>query len=102
MTVTWPERLAACRSEAEVIATCREWMATWSPDDLAALPAALRPGRIFGADDVAGLAVDAVRHDQSGAIHDAAVHRLARFFSLASARMAEVLAERKRAQDTMP
>lgn len=101
MTITWPDRLATCRSEAEVLATCREWMATWSPADLAALPPALRPGRLFGADDVAGLAVDAVRRDQSG-LHDPGVHRLARFFSLASARMAEILAERKRAQDTMP
>lgn len=100
--LTWTERLVACRTEAEVVEACREWLAAWSPQDIASLPPACRPGKLHDADDIAALAFDAVRcgNATDGSPHPQ-VQRLASFFSHASTRVAEIMAGRRdpRARD---
>ena len=46
------DRVASAQSEAEVIQTAAEYVDTWSPPDLAKLPAPCRPGRRLDAGDI--------------------------------------------------
>jgi len=60
----WFQQLDRARDTAQVVAIARDYLATWTPEELAKLPAACRPGRIRAAADLEDLhacAVDAFR-----------------------------------------
>ena len=91
---SWRDRLDEALTEREVIATVRDFLATFNPYEIAQLPAHCRPGKFMEADDVTGYAFEIVRYD-CGEDRDLRpiVHRLAAFFSHASARLAQLMSK---------
>jgi len=49
---TWQKYILRESSVSELLTISREFLASWSPEALAQLPEACRPGRIKGEDDV--------------------------------------------------
>lgn len=89
--VDWQQRLWMSRSSGAVIEVVREHVATLSRDELHALPPTCRPARIDNAEDVARYAFYLVS-ERCGARHSTSeLHRLASFFSAASARLAQLM-----------
>jgi len=91
---TWQHRLDSSHSEAEVLNVAREFLAQFEPVELRSLPEACRPpARLQAADEVSIYAFELVRHECTGALGLADMaHRLARFFSHASTRLAQISA----------
>ena len=96
MAVSWSQRLQATRSEVDVLAVARDFLATFSPYDLARLPEECRPGRLVDANDINDVAFVLVRcNDQDDGQGTArCIHRLTQFFTHASVRLSELLAPR--------
>ena len=88
---SWPQRLRSATSEQEVVDIARDFLAIFSPYDLARLPAELRPGRIVDGNDVSDFALTLVRHLHDDA-HGSArcIHKMTLFFTQASVRLSEV------------
>jgi len=100
--VSWSHRLATSSTEAQVVDVARDFLATFSPYDLARLPESCRPGRIVDANDVNELAFILVRHDHDDSLGTPrAIHRLTTFFGNASLRLSELMAE-QRAHEIIP
>jgi hypothetical protein len=92
--MSWQDQLEQARTEADVVALVREFMATVSPWEVARLPEALRPRKITDASDVTQYAFDLVRGDvldNEGT--QRVLHRLAHIFSHASLRLSQILSE---------
>lgn len=88
---SWPQRLRSASSEQEVVDVVRDFLATFSPYDLARLPAALRPGRIVDGNDVADFAFALARHAHDDALGTArCIHKMTVFFTQASVRLSEL------------
>ena len=95
VAVSWAQRLKSSRTEAEVVDTARDFLATFSPYDLARLPMSCRPGRLVDGSDINDLAFVLVRNDQDDGQGTArCIHRLTQFFTNASVRLSEVMAAR--------
>jgi hypothetical protein len=95
VAVSWQQRLKSARSEMEVLDVARDFVATFSPYDLARLPEPCRPGRIVDANDVNELAFVLVRHDHDDGRGTARrIRRLANFFTNASVRLTELASSR--------
>lgn len=89
----WHDRLARAKTQTEVLVTVSEFLQLWLPADLAALPKALRPWRIFQADDVMSYAFALTRDRLSARGEDnPAVDLMAAFFADASMRLATLFA----------
>jgi hypothetical protein len=92
MPLTWQDRIHAATTEAEVLNLARNFMAQFSPMEIAELPELCRPRRLADGNDLTEYAFDLVRHrcdDGLGA--DYALHRLAAFFSGATQRLSQIL-----------
>ena len=92
--MSWQDQLDRAKSEADVVAIVREFMATVSPWEAARLPEPLRPRKITDASDVTQYAFDLVRGDildNEGT--QRVLHRLAHLFSRASLRLSQILSE---------
>jgi len=89
----WHGRLHEALSPDDVVMIARDYMALWTPEELALVPAALRPGKIVDADDIGthALALVQAQFDR-GTEEEAAVHKLATFFSAALLRLSQILA----------
>ena len=95
MPLSWQERVHAAATEAEVLHLARNFLAQFSPIEIAQLPEACRPRTLTDGNAITEYAFDLVRHrcdDGLGA--DYALHRLAAFFSGATARLSQILHER--------
>lgn len=90
-SLTWHLRLNAATSVEGVIAAVKDYLALWSPEELAQLPEACRPGRIVDADDITVYALNLVREQFHGE-NGPALARMAGFFAAASRRVAQILA----------
>lgn len=89
MPSTWQDRLAAASNEAEVVDVARDYVAQFTFEEIGHLPDVCKPEKIVDAQDVANYAVTLMTHhcdDGEGATSP--IHRLAAFFSNASARLA--------------
>jgi len=90
---TWQHRIDAARGAEEIVAAARDYLATLGPLELGALPEGCRPpAKIVDADDVTTYAFDLVRFECEGHDTRELVHKLARFFSHASMRLAQITA----------
>lgn len=92
MPLSWQERVHAATTEAEVLHVARNFLAQFAPIEIAQLPEACRPRKLADGSDLTEYAFDLVRHrcdDGLGA--DYALHRLAAFFSGATARLSQIL-----------
>jgi hypothetical protein len=83
---TWQQRLAGATTTTDVLWTVKDYLATWSVDDMASLPHQCRPGRLSDAEDVASYAVTLVR-EQFENDENAELHRMATFVARASHRL---------------
>jgi hypothetical protein len=89
----WEQALDRARSEHDIIALVREYVASLDYHEISAILPDLRPGKFFAARDIAGYALKLTRHfadDTSPPL--AAVHRFVGFFLHAHFRLSEVLA----------
>jgi hypothetical protein len=91
---TWQHRLDAARDVEEIVSAARDFVALFGPLELAALPQPCHPPvKIFDADDVASYAFELVRFECAvGSDTAELVRKLARFFSHASMRVAQLTA----------
>lgn len=88
---SWQERLDAAHVPADVVSTMRDFLALFSPYELAAIPEHCRPPANVHEDEIADLAYQLVQCE--GVVPGDAgelVHKLARFFSHASTRLAQL------------
>ena len=91
----WRRHLARAPTEHEIVNLTREYVATWSPEEISRLPADCRPGRIVDGEDISQWAYDlarahtSLRYDDE---QDALLMRMLAFMSEASVRLAEVKA----------
>jgi hypothetical protein len=95
--VSWEGRLELASDVVEVITVCREFLATFTPQELDTLPKACQPPlKLVDIDDVNAYAFDLVRHDCADPEHREIVQNLAAFFSHAARRVSKLLAYRQR------
>ena len=95
ISVSWQERLDGCSSCEEVVASARDFLATFSPYELASLPEALRPPtKLYDGEDLTTYAFELVRRDCKGdpAAVGELVQKFAHFFSHASIRLSQIQA----------
>ena len=88
----WQKAIAAATRKNDVADVAREFLATWTPEQIAALPPDCRPGDMSEAEDVANYAFTLVSK-QCG-VEDAppALNAMASFFAAASMRLSEITA----------
>jgi hypothetical protein len=87
------QQLDAARDPAEVVSVMRDYMATWTPEEMGRLPHACRPGRIRVAEDIEELhasAVDAYRSTRASGEELKALQLLTSFLVRASMRLAQL------------
>jgi hypothetical protein len=97
---TWQHRLDAAHAPGEIVAAARDYLATFAPTELGALPAGCRPpAKVVDADDVTTYAFELVRFECQQHETRELVHKLARFFSHASMRLAQLTARDPVADD---
>jgi hypothetical protein len=89
--VTWESRLQRAYTVEDLLGVVKDFLATWGPEELAALPEHLRPGHIRDGDDVA---LYAFRLMSRHSLPDGNSHILLRmntFFGTASHRLSQIL-----------
>jgi hypothetical protein len=93
---SWYGQIEAAPTIADVVAIVRDYLALWSPEEMALLPAAARPGRVRDAADVTELHEKLVDEYRTTRASGEALAMLQRFTGLlvrASLRMAELARE---------
>lgn len=89
---TWQHRLDVASHPDEIVDVARDFLATFSPYELHALPEACRPPQKLFADDIATYAFELTTHECNTAQPGELVYKLARFFSHAATRLATLSA----------
>lgn len=91
---TWQRRLDAARRADDVVGAARDFLAGFDPLELAALPApCLPPAKIIDGEEISIYAFELVRFEcADDRVTAELVHKLARFFSHASLRLAQLAA----------
>ncbi len=89
---TWQDRLDGARSESEVVAVARDFVAGVEHWELAMLPVHCRPGKFFDANDITSYAFTLIRSESADDSESARlVKKLSAFFAAASIRLAQIL-----------
>lgn len=88
----WSERLAHAFKTQEVLTVVNDFIVHLDASDLGGIPVDLRPPAMEGAEQVAGYALDIIRHECSRPRAESPnlICRLALFFSAATLRLAQV------------
>ena len=90
------QQIDAAKSSFEVVTITRDYLATWTPDELALLPEQCRPGRIRDEQDIDQLHVRLVEEYGRSRPSDetlAALQRITSFIVRASVRIAQLQSE---------
>lgn len=93
--LSWYQQLDKAVDAAEVVAIARDYLATWSPEEIGRLPQECRPGRIRSPSDLVDLhesAVEAFRSTREGGAELKALHLLTSFLVHANLRLAHLSA----------
>lgn len=91
--ISWFGQLENASSATAVVAIARDYLALWSPEEIALLPSAVRPGRVRDGADVTDLnarLVEAYRNTRASGDALAALQRLSGFFARASVRIGQL------------
>lgn len=103
---SWIGQIESAPSTADVVAIVRDYIALWSPEEIAALPPPVRPGRVRDEADIADLhdrLVEAYRTTRASGDALASLQRLTGFMARASIRIAELGgAARREIEDDAP
>jgi hypothetical protein len=90
--LTWADLLAGATTPGEVISVVRDFMATWTPQELASLPADCQPPSKFGLpEDIVLYTFMLVDHEMKERERDAGVLRMSAFFSEATRRITQLM-----------
>jgi hypothetical protein len=91
----WLTLILASSSEEEVASTARDYLATWSPEEIFRLPRDCRPGRIRFGEDISTYAFQLARahcfHTGSDE-EDDLLEKMMVFFTHAATRVAQISA----------
>ncbi len=90
--ITWQHRLAEAYDTEQVLWVVRDFIASWHPEELSALPAGCRPERMADADDVALYAFRLAQRTCCADGDGPALQRMSTFFSAASHRVSQLMA----------
>jgi hypothetical protein len=93
---SWFQQIDAAKSPSEIVTITRDYLATWTPDELARLPEQCRPGRIRDEQDIDQLHVRLVEEYGRSRPNDETLSALQRITSLivrASVRIAQLQSE---------
>jgi len=93
MMTSWYSQLDRAKTVGDAVAVARDFMATWSPEELALLPPSCRPGRLRDEEDVEALhatLVEAYRQSRATGPELDALQRITSFVVRASIRLAEL------------
>ena len=91
--ISWFGQLESAQTPSAIAAIVRDYLALWSPEEIALLPAMVRPGRVRDAADVTDLnarLVEAYRNTRASGDALAALQRLTGFFARAAVRIAQL------------
>jgi hypothetical protein len=91
--ISWFDQLEEATTVAGAVAVARDYIAMWSPQEIALLPPAVRPGRLRDEADIAELherLVDEYRTTRASGEQLSALQRLMGFFARASVRIAQL------------
>jgi hypothetical protein len=91
--VSWFQQLDKATSPAEVVAVARDYLATWTPEEIGRLPRACRPGRMRVAEDIEEMhscAVDAYRTTRASGDELTSLQLITSFLVRASLRLAKL------------
>ena len=94
--LSWFQQIDAATSTPQVVAIARDYLASWTPDELGRLPAPCRPGRVKDEQDIEQLHVCLVEeYGRNRLTGDAlsALQRLTSFIVRASVRIAQIRGE---------
>ena len=92
MPRSWQDSVRAAETEVDVLDIAKDFVAQFSPYEIAQLPFACRPGKFLDAADVTEYAFDLARHRcEEGGAGAETIHRLSAFFTDANQRLAEIL-----------
>jgi len=95
--VTWYRLLDNAKNSLEVVAVARDYLATWTPEEIARLPEALRPGKLRDERDIEELhakLVDEYRASKASGLALDALQRLTTFMVRAAIRISELSEKR--------
>src|SRR5690349_3807175 len=91
-THLWFDLLAAAGTPEEVVRVARDFLATWTPEEIARLPADCRPPRTLRfAEEVVDYAFSLVKAHVDDASQNEVITRMANFFAEASWRVAAAM-----------
>lgn len=96
---SWQQRLDGARTARELVEVGRDFLASFDPVELHALPEHCRPPAKLIESDLGTYAFELVRHECSTPETEELVHRLARFFSHAATRLAQLTARDQQGDD---
>lgn len=89
----WNGRLDQAANAPEVVGVVKDYLAQWTPEELARLPERCRPGRLVDEEDLSHLALQIAVAQRSGAQEvTSELERLGHFLGSAMARLSQVLA----------
>jgi hypothetical protein len=89
----WKALLDDAQSERDVVTLTRDYLATWTPEEIAALPADCRPGLMHDAEDITYWAFEYTRRhiaSEGEPAISSPLLKLRTFFGHAAARMSQV------------
>ena len=93
-SLTWSELLERASSTDEVLRITRDYLASWEPRELAALPKACKPPAHFtAAEELVDYSFTLVQHHCGEGTNDEGILRLARFFAEAARRVVALLSQ---------
>ena len=91
-SLTWPDLLALSSTPEELLGVVRDFIATWSPQEINALPASCKPpGKFSLPEDVVLYAFALVDQQVHARSDDPGVYRMANFFSEATRRVTQLM-----------
>ncbi len=88
----WQNTITSAKTTTEVVAAAKEFLSSWTPEQIAALPADCRPSEMNDPDDVSGYAFTLVQKQCAGENRSPALNAMATFFTAASIRLSEIVA----------
>lgn len=101
----WFRQIDDAGSAREVVAIARDYLATWTPTDLAKLPRECRPGRVKSAGDIEQLhacLVEEYRQNRLAGEELSALQRLTSFIVRATVRLAQLDGDKEDDGRSMP